>query len=329
MTQKKNSQKILKLLADGKFHSGEEIGEILSISRSAVWKNIHELMNLGLDIQSTIGKGYCITNGLELLEHHIIQNQLDNIVHQHLNQLIILNRVDSTNEFLISQANAHCKETVACFAEQQEKGRGRRGRHWASPFGTNIYHSLLWHFAKDPGEILGLSLVTAIAVTRALKKYGVEQEIHLKWPNDVLWKNRKLAGVLLEMVAESHSNCSIVIGVGLNTRMSSQQASTVDQLWAGVFDIINKPVERNKLAGILLNELIHVLLQFQYEGLTPFLQEWYSLDNLIGKPVVLFTSNKKINGIVQGISHRGELILKNNHNEIKKFLSGEVSLRAL
>ena len=182
-----------------------------------------------------------------------------------LNEIIVLNEIDSTNQFLFSKIDTKTPKSIACFSEQQTQGRGRRGREWLSPFASNIYHSLLWYFEKDPSELMGLSLAVAVMTTRALKQYGIKTGLELKWPNDIFWESQKLAGILIEMVSQPQDICAVVVGIGINTRLSQQHIIDLDRPVTSIEKITQHPADRNQLAGLLLNALIEGFQQFQKE----------------------------------------------------------------
>lgn len=322
----KTVQKVLNILSDGQFHSGEIIGHELGISRSAIWKAINHLKNLGLDIQSITRKGYRIDGGIELLKQQEIYNWVSTKNRALINNIEVLQQIDSTNSYLLEQAILKPTKNIACFAEQQTHGRGRRGRHWTSPFGNNIYHSLLWNFSKDPAEIMGLSLVTSVAIIRALKRYGITQELSVKWPNDILYLNKKLAGVLIEMHAESHGHCAAVIGVGINTHLTQKQASSIDQPWTSISEITQQKTQRNKLAGILLDELIVGIQQFDRSDLSIFIDEWQQYNAHSNKIVTLHTAtNKMVKGKFVGITNQGAIIIADKQAKTQHYFSGELS----
>lgn len=325
--KKERQHQLIAILSDGNFHSGETLGKQLGVTRSAVWKQIRELILSGAEIESVTGKGYRMIHPIELLDKNIIQKQLSSISKKNLDQMILLNEIDSTNHYLSSLAKTHLNKNIACFAEKQTQGKGRHGRQWISPFGTNIYHSFLCHFEKDPGEIVGLSLAVGVAVNNALKRYGISTGITLKWPNDVLHCHKKLAGILLETMAENHGRCSVVIGIGINTQMTAQQAKKIDQTWTSIGNITKEKVKRNQLAGLLLDELIKTIVSFKEKGLSEFISEWKKWDDFIGKQVIIRHSTYTIQGMMQDITERGELILLTANNKQQRFLSGEVSLR--
>ncbi len=327
MNKSSTAYKLLVLLGDGKFHSGEELGEQLGVTRGAIWKARKQLAKLGIEIYAVTGKGYCIPQGIELLDLKTIKQSLSKDSQTSIDEITTLNIIGSTNDYLLLEGARKPNKNIACFAEYQEKGRGRHGRRWVGSFGTNIYFSLLWHFSKDPAEIMGLSLITALALINSLKQYGILKGLQLKWPNDVLWQGKKLAGILLDMTSQPHVKCSVVIGIGVNIRLPKAFSDEIDQPWVDISQITNSAPQRNRLAGLLLDELVLKIKSFEQEGLAPFLSEWEQYDAMIGKRVLLNTPQKQIQGIMKGISDKGELILLTENNETKAFLSGELSLR--
>lgn len=321
------AHRLLQLLNDGRCHSGEALGRTLNMTRSAVWKIIQKWRALGVDIQSLPHQGYQMPYPLELLTLERITAALDPPIRVLLDECVILDKIHSTNDYLLSRVATHPTQTIAAFAEYQTQARGRCGRPWIAPFGTNLYFSLLWHFSKDPVEMMGLSLAMAVAVFRMLQHYGITQDITLKWPNDVLWKGHKLAGILIEMIAESHTRCAVVVGIGLNTRMPATYADQIHTPWTDIYQITHTPPQRNQLAGLLLNEVIQALQSFDQHRLHPFLAEWRANDETQGKKVILRSTQETITGIMKTISDEGELILVDDSGVETHFLSGELSLR--
>lgn len=207
---------ILNLLADGQFHSGEELGELLNVSRAAVWKHLQKMESLGIQIQSVKGRGYCIESGLDLLCANKIKN-IAPCIDQFNLRLELFSSIDSTNSYLLRHSDLAGR---ICVAELQTQGRGRRGRAWVSPYAQNVYLSIGWGFDGGVAVIEGLSLAVGVAIAHALQKQGVSG-IELKWPNDVLYCGKKLAGILIEMVGDPSGYCQVVIGVGVNVDRKS------------------------------------------------------------------------------------------------------------
>ncbi len=317
---------LLALLSDGQFHPGPELGEKAGCSRSAVWKAIHSLQAQGVEIFSVRGKGYRLPSPVELLDEARIRSGMSDTSRQRLQGLDVLLQAPSTNAVLLERVRHGHARVEACFAEYQTAGRGRRGRTWQSPFGGNIYCSLLWPFATGASRLAGLSLATAVAIGRALRECGLGS-YSLKWPNDILVDGRKLAGVLLEVVGEASGPCAVIIGVGINVRTPASRMEGVDQPWVDLETASGSAVDRNRLAGQVLGHMIDALMAFEHNGLTPFVDEWNRHDMFLGREVELLVGSDSIIGVAQGIDQAGALILAHDGGR-EHFFSGEASLRA-
>ena len=265
---------------------------------------------------------------MELLDKNIISQHVNHNYHHYLDNMVIFNKLPSTNTYLCEQAKTNSNTIAICFAEQQTAGRGRLGRRWVSPFGENIYLSILWPFKfnKESQELSGLGLAIAVAVTATLYNYGIKNNIAVKWPNDVQWKNRKIAGILIELAKKSHNICNTVIGVGLNVNMQELNTEQIEQPWCSIAQIIDTTPERNKLAGLLLNELLKTILQYQQHGLKPFVEKWRQLDLTYGKKVNIITQQTTITGTSLGINEQGYFLLNTPDHRILSFIAGEISL---
>jgi BirA family biotin operon repressor/biotin-[acetyl-CoA-carboxylase] ligase len=315
------------MLADGQLHSGEAIAEHLGITRAAVWKAVHKAGEaLGLTVETVRGRGYRLVAALELLDREQILGGLSPTSRACIQGLEIHDSIDSTNSHLMRQAQNGAASGLLCLAERQTAGRGRRGRSWVSPYGANIYLSLLWRYPFGPAELAGISLAAGTAVAAALRAGGV-QEVSLKWPNDVLWGRRKLAGLLVEVVGESGGPSHVVVGVGINTRLDPTQAAPIDQPWVDLNKILgSKGFSRNRIAASVANELIRVLDRYGREGLAPFVSEWERFDHYLGERVQVSVGDQRIVGIHAGITERGALRVSSGGSVIT-FRAGEVSLR--
>ena len=318
--------KLLKILADGHFHSGEKLGAALGVSRTAVWKQVQTLQLLGLDCYSVSGKGYRLSAALELLERDSVFAAMTATAKSLVAEIELHPEIDSSNRYLMDKLSKGLEHGHACMAERQTAGRGRRGRPWVSPFARNIYMSFYWRFEMTPELLSGLALAIGVGVIRALRQLEIN-DASLKWPNDILWQGRKLAGILLEMRGESAGPYHVVIGVGLNVDMSKENSSTeIDQPWVDLQHIAAQPISRNKIAGVLLSELLLVAEQFQRSGLTPFLDEWIAADAYSDKSVVILQGDEQITGYARGVDSNGAIILETDTG-VRQFHSGEVSLR--
>lgn len=315
-------KQLVEVLSDGKFHSGNALGSQLGLSRAAVWKQIAGLRELGLQIDSVKGKGYRLKGSVELIKEEEVLQQLTARARKSLGGLSVHWQLESTNRYLMDNA-ARLPNGQVCLAERQTAGRGRRGREWISPFGANLYLSVLWRFDKGAGALSGLSLALGVATVRALERVGVSGAA-LKWPNDVLWAGRKLAGILVELTGETEGPCDVVIGVGVNVNMPSLAENSIDQPWADVAEIA--PVGRNRLAAALMSTILECLDEFSREGLDAFSADWRRYHAHEGVTVRLELPGRPVEGKAIGIDRTGALLL-DVRGEIRAFASGEVSLR--
>ncbi len=317
-----NTLKLLTILADGRFHSGESLGAALGVSRSAVWKQVKALKARGVACDAVSGKGYRLALPLELLDQARLCSFMDEGAQQLLSGLEIHQQIPSTNRHLMERLGG-IAPGHACFAEQQSAGRGRRGRPWVSPYGRNIYLSLYWRYSLSPSELSALAV--GVAVVETLQQLGLADAC-LKWPNDLLWQQRKLAGILLEMAGESAGPYHVVVGVGLNVDMCRQQSGQIDQPWVDLRAALGREVSRNQVAGMLLGSLLVALARYEREGFCAFVDRWRQLDAFAGQRVVLQMPNGSVSGIARGVDRSGALLLETAEG-LRPFHSGEVSLR--
>lgn len=320
-----NSVSIIKLLSDGEFHSGEELGRFLGVSRTAVWKQLKKIEDFGLSVQSVKGKGYRLGSPLELLDRDLIEKNLTPESRRLLNGIHLLEQVDSTNSQALSACQTVDATGNAWLAEWQTGGRGRRGRQWQSPYGRNIYLSLVWGFQEGVAGIEGLSLAVGVAIRRAIANCGISQ-VSLKWPNDLLLDNKKVGGILLEVTGDPAGFCQVVIGVGINIGMSPDQGTEIDQPWVDLMGRTEHALSRNKLAWMCLNELLPMLRTFETHGFGPFRDEWQQYDSCSNQPVVVITGNTEQKGIARGVTDNGALCLE-VEGRLELVYGGEVSLR--
>lgn len=318
-------QLILDILSDCRFHSGTELGAVCGCSRASIWKIVQFLQNSGIEIYSVKGKGYRLAQKIELLSSSHILAAMQPALRPYVEHLDVQYEILSTNSYLLERSRQGDYSGHACFAECQTEGRGRRGRNWVSPFGGNIYGSLLWRFSTGAMQLGGLSLAVAVAVARTLREIGLA-DIGVKWPNDIIAGERKLAGILLEVVGEAAGPCHVVIGVGINVRMPALAGQEIDQAWTDADTLLGRPVGRNRLAGLLLSHLISVVREFEADGLAPFLEEWQRMDCFAGREVMLQLPNGTVQGVARGVDAGGALMLA-VEGELRRYHSAEVSLR--
>ena len=309
---------LIGILADGEFHSGEQLGERLGMSRAAINKHIQTLRDWGVDVFTVPGKGYSLPEPMQLLDEQAIRSQFDQ------GTIAVLPVIDSTNQYLLDRLS-ELSSGDSCIAEYQQAGRGRRGRKWFSPFGANLYLSMFWRLEQGPAAAIGLSLVIGIVMAEVLQDLGADK-VRVKWPNDLYLQDRKLAGILVELTGKTGDAAQIVIGAGLNMVMRHVETDIVNQGWITLQEAgVN--IDRNALAVRLIKELRESLVLFEQEGLVPFLPRWEKLDNFIHRPVKLIIGDKEIFGISRGIDAQGALLLEQD-GILKPWVGGEISLRS-
>ncbi|AZF55342.1 Biotin operon repressor [Pseudomonas sp. R4-34-07] len=310
---------LLELLKDGRFHSGEALGAALGVSRSAVWKQLQLLeAELNLPIHKVRGKGYQLAAPLVFLNAEEIARSVPSLpwpIHIH-------GSIDSTNAEALRLVGAAQAAPVLVLAEQQTAGRGRRGRKWVSPFAQNIYYSLVLRIEDGLRQLEGLSLVVGLAVIQALRESGVQGAV-LKWPNDVLVGQKKIAGILLELVGDPADICHVVVGIGINVNM---QKAEVDQQWTSVQLETGTAADRNALVAQVSLQLQRYLDRHRESGFSALQEEWESNHAWQGRAVSLIAGVSRIDGVVLGVDRQGALRLSVDGVE-KTYSGGELSLR--
>jgi BirA family biotin operon repressor/biotin-[acetyl-CoA-carboxylase] ligase len=318
---------LVRRLSDGKLHSGTDLGHALRISRAAVFKAIKTLGELGVEIEPVAGRGYRLASPLIPLERKRILAFLGGRGPA-ARQIEILEQVDSTNRYLSEETVGRADPSgKVCMAEAQAQGRGRRGRAWVTTPYQNLMLSMAWRFTGGPAMVAGLSLAAGVAIARALERYGA-RDVGLKWPNDLLWNERKLAGLLVDVQGEATGPCTVVLGVGINCHIAATEAKRIDQPWVDLQSIVGVTVDRNRLAAFVIDELHKMFRTFAERGLTAFHAEWERRHLYAGQRVFVHQGDARIDGIVEGVDGNGALRLRDAHGDARIVHSGEVSLRA-
>ncbi|UYA58483.1 bifunctional biotin--[acetyl-CoA-carboxylase] ligase/biotin operon repressor BirA [Pectobacterium colocasium] len=309
--------KLIRILSDGEFYSGELLGEMMGMSRAAINKHIQTIRDWGIDVFTVTGKGYSLPAPMQLLDEEIILKHLPE------GGVTVLPVVDSTNQYILDRLDS-LSSGDACLAEYQQSGRGRRGRQWFSPFGANLYLSLYWRLEQGPAAAVGVSLVIGIVMAEVLHKLGADG-VRVKWPNDLYLKDRKLAGILVELTGKTGDAANLVMGAGINLQMREPASDTISQGWINLQEA-GIGINRNTLASTLISELRNALAIFELQGLEPFIPRWEKLDNYFNRPVRLIIGNREIYGTDRGIDRQGALLLEND-GLVTPYIGGEISLR--
>ena len=318
-------QNLVRLLADGQFHSGQCLANCLGVSRTAIWKLIAKLQSWQIEIFAVRGKGYKIPGGLVLIDSDYLTQQIRSKA-KLFSQIEVLPTLDSTASYLTRSWQQFPGEGRICVSEHQTAGRGRKGRPWVSPFGANLYFSLGLNLPLGLSALGGLSLAVGIGLTKFLNQH-CEDKISLKWPNDILVNHQKLAGILVEASGDSNDHSFLNIGIGINWDMRISDGSKIDQPWVNLRSLLRADIDRNEILALILLELDKTLTTYIEQGFESFRYDWAAQSAFYGQAVIIHTHNGQISGTEVGIDKSGALKLKTSEGE-KVFFSGEVSLRA-
>lgn len=308
-------------LADGAWHSGEDLAARFGVTRAALAKRIDKLRDWQLEIESRQGLGYRLPAPIERLDLTRLRAAVPGL------RIDVAAHVDSTNTRLLEAPPQD--DPQALFAELQTAGRGRRGRQWISPFGANLYLSIAWSWPSWPRELTALSLAIGVSAAQTVQAFGVA-DVRLKWPNDLLVDGRKLGGILIEHRAEAGGPCRVIIGIGINVAMTGAQAQAVNQPWIGLHEALaahGRPlVARRAFAVALLRQLNQAVRTFEQSGFDAFAADWSSLDLTRDREVTVQGQQSSYNGIARGVDEQGALVVE-ALGQLQTVHSGEVSLR--
>ncbi len=327
-SQETLAQRVFGVLADGATHSGEQLAASHAVSRSAIWKAVGALEELGLRIEAAPNRGYRLAAPLTPLNAARIVEQLSPALRQRLRAGEIAWTLPSTNTTLLARAEPPVGQFDFLVAEYQTAGRGRRARQWFAPPGGALCLSLGWSYAALPRGAAALSLAVGVCARRALRAFG-NGPLQLKWPNDLLVGDRKLGGILIELRAESAGPAYVVVGIGINCALGGALTRRVQDAGTEPTDLAALGVvacDRNRLAAGLLNEVIAGIIEFERHGLAPFASEWSEADALKGRAVQVSLEEATCLGNACGIDVDGALCVQ-LEDGVRRFHSGEVSVR--
>ncbi|MBO9661422.1 MAG: biotin--[acetyl-CoA-carboxylase] ligase [Dokdonella sp.] len=317
---------LLAELAGGEAVSGSALAARLGISRAAVWKQIERLRELGLEIGAQAGSGYRLATPLERLDEATIRAALAPAERARLGDLVVHWQLDSTSSELQRRAGDDPRDGLACLAEIQSAGRGRRGRAWRMPLGGGLALSLLKRFDDGMAALGGLSLVAGVAAVKALADCGVDG-VGLKWPNDLLAHGRKLGGILVELGGDATGPCHAIVGIGLNLRLDPDTLAAIDQPAIDLASLsAGEPPSRNRLAARLLAQFGAAFERFAHSGFDVFADEYARFDLLRDRPVRVLRAGAAEDGLARGIDARGALRVVFADGE-RRVDGGEVSVR--
>ncbi len=315
---------LLGLLDDQRFQSGAELGRRLGVSRAAIQQHISALRSARVPILIAPRLGYRLDSGVSLLSPKRISVHLLADVVQDITSLEVLAQVDSTNSYLLRDERKIHGAVV--LAEDQHGGRGRREKRWCVTPYRNLMLSVGWIFSEWPAAVTALGLVTSLAVTRALASSGITG-LGLKWPNDLMYQDKKLGGILVDLAGEASGTCRAVIGIGINVRLDTVDAVDIEQPWIDLASIVESPTDRNRLAASVITEVIRSLEQFPQRGFVADAKEWRRKHILQDRQVEIVSEQQTLLATVEGVDSDGALIVRDRSGDKHRFFHGEVSVR--
>ncbi|WP_409228514.1 biotin--[acetyl-CoA-carboxylase] ligase [Gudongella sp. SC589] len=305
------------------FLSGEKLSEEFGLSRTAIWKHVKALKADGYQIESVTRKGYRLVASPDIVNY----DEIKEILHTKIvgSRVIYFNSLESTNKTAKEIAAVNNEGTVVV-AEQQTKGRGRLGREWISPNRKGLYFSVILKPDTDPTKVAKLTLLGAAAVNRGLLDMGIQSQI--KWPNDIVIKGKKVAGILTEMNCELGTINHIIIGIGINVNQSNEEIPY--ELRDSATSLLiesNRAINRKDLFAAVLNRLDEFYLDFiDGEDMDRVLEICREESAVIGKDVIVIQGSNSRKGHVVGINNDGELQVRFSTG-LETVYSGEVSIR--
>jgi BirA family biotin operon repressor/biotin-[acetyl-CoA-carboxylase] ligase len=309
----------------GEWVSGEALSEILQVSRTTVWKQVRSLIAEGYGVDSSPKKGYRISIPADLLSsEEVVPGLVTACIGQ--GDYFYYREIDSTNNRARILASEGYPEGTVVVAEMQTAGRGRRGRSWYSPPHQGVYVSVILRPVLPLKEISRVTLLTAVAVVETLETV-LQMEPHIKWPNDILINNRKIAGILSEAVTDTDGIEYIVVGIGININNSPREFPGDFRIEAtSALAEYDRPGSRVQVLQGLLGNLERRYQEVVAGNFTPILARVKSLSMVIGQDVRLDTVNGFIVGQAVDIDASGFLLVRDQQGILHTILSGEISI---
>jgi BirA family biotin operon repressor/biotin-[acetyl-CoA-carboxylase] ligase len=319
-------QKLLNYLkqAPQQWVSGQQISNQLGITRAAIWKHINTLKDEGHTIQSAPRKGYRLEKAADLITAEDIRTCLNTRVMGQA-QIICLPQTDSTNSQAKRLADEGAPEGTVVVAESQTGGRGRRGRSWFSPAGQSIYTSIILRPPMAPAQAPQITLMTAVAAARALQE-ATGLNATIKWPNDILIADKKIAGILTEISTEMDAVDYVVVGLGINVNTTAaDMPPDIQSIATSVRIESGARFPRTDLLCSLLQHFESSYETLQRDGFRPIMAQWRQMSDIIGQPVYVDVLDVRHTGIVEAVDDDGVLILKDENGQRHRIFSGDVT----
>ena len=313
---------VLRALADGRTRTRDTLARECGIDGTALDEALAQLDDLGVVLLSEQG-AISLPRSVDLLDAGRIRRAVRRLGPEAVH---VRFAVDSTNSVLARRLREGARAPELCAAEIQTAGKGRRGRRWISGLGQSLVLSVSWRFDAPAGGLSGLSLAAGVALVEALAAGGFDG-VMLKWPNDLVVDDRKLAGILVEVSRSGPDSAGCVAGVGFNLDLALVDSGRIDQPWTDFARAFGRVPARSTMAAQVADALLDACEQFRDHGLEPFAARWRERDALHGRPVRVLSGGTPIDGTARGIDGDGALLVEHSAGMIR-CESGEVSVRA-
>ncbi|WP_156774350.1 biotin--[acetyl-CoA-carboxylase] ligase [Fictibacillus arsenicus] len=321
---KRMKEALLHMLAEneGEFVSGQQISENLNCSRTAIWKHISELRKSGYSIEAVQKRGYRLLTSPDLVTAEEVSLYTGNGTFG--KKVTYKTSVKSTQEIAHSLAREGALEGSIVLADEQTGGRGRLGRAWQSPSGTGIWMSLILRPEIPLQKAPQLTLLIAVAASRAIEKVtGLEAAI--KWPNDLLIKGKKVAGILTELQAEADSIHSVIVGIGMNVNQEKKHfTEEISEIATSLAIEGGKTYKRAEIAGAVLQEIENLYRSYLVKGFAVIKLLWEARAYSLGKRITARSVTGSITGYAKGITDEGVLLLEDDNGEIHSIYSADI-----
>lgn len=319
-------KKILDILLNADdFISGQEISEKLGVSRQAVWKAINALKEKGYEIQSVTNRGYRLVSS----PNYLNESSLKSLLHNKIigKNLIVLDSVDSTNDYLKKLGNEGCENGTVVVAREQTKGKGRLGRTWQSKKDDGIAFSVLLRPNVAPSEISAITPLAGLAVCKAIREY-TKLDCVIKWPNDIIVGRKKLVGILTEMSAEFDAVEYVITGIGINVDHTSFPEEIAFKATSLLLET-GRHVDKNEFLACVLEHIENEFVKNNLELTPTALSEYTDLCATLGRSVTFQRGTRRISGMAVGVSEHGELKVMMSDGTICLVNSGEVTVQGI
>lgn len=325
-----NPEALLRRLADGAPHSGEDLAREFGVSRAAVWKQVAKLDAWGVNVAACPGRGYRLEAPIDLFDREQLAAAAAGPLYGRVRRIELFTEIESTNRYLLERGRPEPGLLDVCVAEFQTDGRGRRGRVWRAPFGSGLCLSAAWQFAESPPQLSALTLAVGVVARRVIRAHaGIG--IGLKWPNDLVFEDRKLGGILLEINAEAQGGCHVVAGLGINVAMPAGMLAGLSDWPHGATDLTvataGCPPQRTALALAFAGALADLFADYRNSGFSAYRAEWQRADYLRGRSIRLDEAHGTSVGTAAGIEPDGALLLEVAGGGRRRVISGDVSVR--